>query len=172
MQFHRVRSRNKFHARGTTRHRQLLGLSLQDFQKMPQNIGIEHCWTWLMRKFCKNVPSRPTSLFWRFCWNDSACSLFPAFTTQLFFQSLYSYTLCSFFESVSTTNNLCNFWRSKFQHVGTYVFCSWDELFTQKLNCGLPNNLCKCVESPLTLSRCPPVPLLKGISTCLEATIL
>ena len=30
--------------------------------------------------------------------------------------------------------------------------CSWDDIFTQKWNCSSLNNLCKCTESPPTLS--------------------
>ena len=118
-----------------------------------------------MKNLCKIVSSRPTDLFCRFCWNESAClppvrKLFsaygslplPATTTQLFSQNLPSYTLCSFLEIVSATNNLCNFWHSKFQHVSTYAFCSWDNLITQKRNCSFPSTLCKCTESPSTLS--------------------
>ena len=123
-----------------------------------------------MRNVCKNVPSRPTGLFCRFCWNESACTPLPATSlppcrtpasrpptaplpfTQLFSQSLSSHTFCSFLEILFTTNNLCDFWHSKFQQVSTYAFCSWDDLFTQKWNCSSPNNLCKCTESPSTLS--------------------
>ena len=105
-----------------------------------------------MRNVCENVSSRPTGLFCRFYWFDSSCSPFPATTTQLFSQSLSSHTLCSCLEFLSTTNNLCNFWRSKFQQVSTYAFCSWDDIFTEKWNCISPNNLCKCTEFPSTLS--------------------
>ena len=83
--------------------------------------------------------------------------LLPAVRLRLlspncFFQSLLSHTLCSRPEILSTTNNLCDFWHSKFQQVSTYAFCSWDDIFTQKWNCSSPNNLCKCTESPSTLS--------------------
>ena len=112
-----------------------------------------------MRNICKNVSSRPTDLFCRFCWNDSARTPFPATSrppaalfSQLFSQSLSSHTLCRCLDILSTTNNLCNFWHSKFQQVSTYAFCSWDDIFTQKWNCSSPNNLCKCTESPSTLS--------------------
>ena len=105
-----------------------------------------------MRNFCKNNSSRPIGLFCRFCWHDAACSPFPATTTQLFSQSLSSHTLCSCLEILSTTNNLCNFRHSKFQQVSTYAFYSWDDILTQKWNCSSPNNLCKCTESPSTLS--------------------
>ena len=112
-----------------------------------------------MRNVCKNVSSRPTDLFYRFWWNDSArlpyaysTRPFRATTTQLFSQSLSSHTLCSCLESFSITNNLCNFWHSNFQRVNTYAFCSWDDIFTQKWNCSFPDNLCKCTESPSTLS--------------------
>ena len=85
-----------------------------------------------------------------FCSNDSACLPYaygslplpatcrpPAAPfTQVFSQSLPSHTLCSCPENLSTTNNLCNFWHSKFQQVSTYSFCSWDNIFTQKWNCS------------------------------------
>ena len=51
----------------------------------------------------------------------------------------------------STTNNLCIFWRSKFQQVSNYAFCSSDDIFTKKWNCSSPNILGKCTESPYTL---------------------
>ena len=125
-----------------------------------------------MRNVCKNVSSRPTDLFCKICWNDSARTPFPATClppvrklpsaygsyppaapfTQLLSQSLSSHTLCSCLDILSTTNNLCIFWHSKFQQVSTYAFCSWDDIFTQKWNCSSPNNLCKCNESPSTLS--------------------
>ena len=119
-----------------------------------------------MRNVCENVSWRPTDLFCRFWWNNSARTLFPASClpyaygfvppavpfTQLFSQSLSSHTLCSCLEILSTTNNLCIFWHSKLQQVGTYAFCSWDDIFTQKWKCSSPNNLCKCTESPSTLS--------------------
>ena len=105
-----------------------------------------------MRNVCKNISSRPTDLFRRFCWNDSACSPLPATTTQLFYQCLSSHTLCSCLENLSTTNSLCNLWRSNFQQVSTYAFCSWDDIFTQKWNCTSPNNLCKCTKSPSMFS--------------------
>ena len=103
-----------------------------------------------MRNVSKNVSSRSTDLLCRFCWNDSARTLFPATINQLFSQSLYSHTICSCPDILATTNNLCIF--CKFQQVSTYAFCSWDDIFTQKWNCSSHNNLCKCVESPSTLS--------------------
>ena len=112
-----------------------------------------------MRTVCKTVSPRPTDLFCRFCWNDSGRTLLPATLsppaapfTQLFSQSLSSNTLCSCLDILSTTNNLCNFWHSRFQEVSTYAFCSWDDIFTQKWNCSSPKNLCKCTKSPSTLS--------------------
>ena len=112
-----------------------------------------------MRNVCKSVSSLPTDLFCRFCWNDSARSPFPATSrppaapfTQLFSQSLSSHFLCSRLDILSTTNSLCNLWHRKFQQVSTYAFCSWDDIFTQQWNCSSPNNLCKCTESPSTLS--------------------
>ena len=119
-----------------------------------------------MGNVCKNVSSLPTGLCFRFCWNESAClppyaSSLPlpatcrlpaAPFTELFSQSLSSHTLCSCLEILSTTNNLGNFWHSKFQQVSTYAFCSWDDIFTPKWNCSSPINLCKCTESPSTFS--------------------
>ena len=112
-----------------------------------------------MRNVCNNVSLRPSGLFFRFYWNESACLPYaygslplPATNTQLFFQCLSSHTLCSCLEILSTTNNFCNFWHSKFQQVSTYAFCSWDDILTQKWNCKSPDNLCKCTKSPSTLS--------------------
>ena len=111
-----------------------------------------------MRNYCKNVSSRPTVLFCRFCWNDSACQPYassslplPATSAQLISHCLSSQMLCSCLKILSTTNNLCNFWNSKLQ-VSTYAFCIGDEILTQKWNCSSPKNLCKCTESPSTLS--------------------
>ena len=83
--------------------------------------------------------------------------LLPAVRLRLpspnyFSQSLSSHTLCSCLDILSTTNNICNFWHSKFQQVSTYASCSQDDIFTQKWNCSSPNNLCKCTESSSTLS--------------------
>ena len=112
-----------------------------------------------MRNVCENVSSRPTGLFCRFWWKESAQTPFPATSRppaapfiQLFPQSLSSNTLCSCLEILFTTNNLWNFWHSKFQQASTYAFFSWDDIFTQKWNCSSPNNLCKCTKSPSTLS--------------------
>ena len=105
-----------------------------------------------MRNVCRNVSSRPIDLFCRFCWNDSARSPFSATTTQRFSQSLSSPIFCSYLETLSTSNNLCNFWHSKLQQVSTYAFCSWDDIFTQKWNCSSSNTLCKSTEPPSTLS--------------------
>ena len=86
-----------------------------------------------------------------------------------FFQSLLSHTLGSQLERFSTANNLSNLWCSKLQHVSTYAFCRWDDIFTQKWNFSSPNNLS---SAPTPLPLCLPTPLLYGISTCLAATIL
>ena len=96
--FHQVRYQDRFLVHGTTRHRQLLGLSLQEFQKLPQKFGTKNYTTWIMRNVAENVSLRPTKLFCRCCWNDSARTLFRATTTQLFSQSLSSHTLCSCLE--------------------------------------------------------------------------
>ena len=105
-----------------------------------------------MRNICENVSSRSTDLFCRFCWNESARSLFPATTNQPFLQSLSSHYLCSCLEILSTTNNVYNFWHSKLQQVSTHAFCSWDDIVKQKWNCSSPKTLCKCTKSPSTLS--------------------
>ena len=105
-----------------------------------------------MRNVCKNVSTRPTYLFCRFCWNDSACSPFPASTTQLFSLSVSSHTLCSCNEIFSTINNNCNFRRRKFQQISTQAFWCWEDIFTQEWKCKFSNHLCKCTESPSTLS--------------------
>ena len=102
-----------------------------------------------MWNVCENVSPRQSGLF---CWNHSACSLFPATTTQLFSQSLSFHTLCSSLENLSTTDNLCNFWPSKFQQVNTNAFCSWYDIFTQEWNCFSPKNLCKYTKTAPTLS--------------------
>ena len=105
-----------------------------------------------MSNDCKNVSSRPTDLFCRFCSDDAACSPSPAPTTQLFSQSLSSHTPCSCLKSLSTTNNLCCIWRNKLQHVSNYAFWSWDDIFTQNWNCSSHSILCKCTKSPFTMS--------------------
>ena len=48
------------------------GTFLQSFQKLPQNVGTESYSTCLIRNVCKTVSPRPTVLFCRFRWNDSA----------------------------------------------------------------------------------------------------
>ena len=106
----------------------------------------------MIREKCLQKCPRPTDLFCRFCSNHSARTPFPATTTQLFSQSLSSHALCSCLDILSTTNNLCNFWRDKLQHISTYMFCSWDDIFTQIWICSSPNNLCKCTESSSTVS--------------------
>ena len=100
------------------------------------------------KMFVKNVSSQPIGLF-RFCWNDS---VLLTTATHLFCQRLLSHTLWSRHERFSNAKNLSNFWCSKLQHVSTYAFCRWDDIFIQKRNCTSPNNLCKCTESPSTLS--------------------
>ena len=116
-----------------------------------------------MRNVCEKVSSRPTDLFCRFCWNDSARTPFPATSLppaapfpQLFSQSLSSHTLCSCLEILSTTNNLCNFWKSKFQQVSTDAFCSWDDIFTQNGIAVLPMTY---ASAPNPRPRCRPLPL-------------
>ena len=120
-----------------------------------------------MKNICNNFSSRPTGFSSRFCWIDSAFSFSPVITSQLFFQSPSSDTLCSYLEILFTTNNLLIFWRSKFQQVSTYAFCSSDELFRQNWNCSSPNTLRTCTKSPSTLSTDIS---LKRISTFPKAT--
>ena len=105
-----------------------------------------------MRNVCKIFSSRPTGLFCRRCWNDSACSLFSATTTQLFSRNLFSHTFCSCLQILSTTNNLCFFWHCKFQQITTHAFCFWDDVFTQEWNCGSPIKWCKCTGTAPTFS--------------------
>ena len=76
----------------------------------------------------------------------------PCSFTQLFFQKFLSHTLCCRLERISTTKNLSNLWCSKLQHVSTYAFCSWEDMFTRKWNCCSPNNLCKSSKSLPPLS--------------------
>ena len=141
-----------FFVPGTTRHPQLLGLSLQDFQKLPQTVGTENYSTTMLNIVCENVSRTPTGLFCRFCWNESTFTTFPVTTTQIFSQSLFSRTLCRCVEIFSTTNKICIFWHRKFQQVCTHAFYSGEDVFRQKGNCGSPNNLRKCTESRCALS--------------------
>ena len=46
---------------------------------------------------------------------------------------------------------------SKLQHVSTYAFCRWDDIFTQTWNCSSPNILCESPKSPSTLSSKPSI---------------
>ena len=98
-----------------------------------KKVGTESSLTWVLRNVSSNVYLRPTALIRRVCWNDTADSPSLAITFQLFSQNLSSRTLCSCLEIHSTTNNFCSFWRSKFQQVSTYAFCSWVDKFTQKI---------------------------------------
>ena len=138
--------------RGTTRHHQLPGLSLQDFQKLQQNVGTENYSTWLLRNVCKRVSSRPTGLFGKLFWTDAICNLFPAASTQLISQSLPSHTLWSCLEIVSAINNICNFQHSNFQKVNTQALCSWADKLTEKENYWSLHNLCKRTISSPALS--------------------
>ena len=131
------------------RHRQILGFSHQDLQKLPQKFGTDNCSTWLMKEVCKSVSSRRIGLVCRFCWNDSGLSVFCVTTIKMFSQSL---SLGNFYEILSTTQNLCEFWCSIFQQVSTYGFCSWDDIFTQKWKCCSHKSLSKRTESLSTLS--------------------
>ena len=77
---------------------------------------------------------------------------FLASNNLLFSPSLSSHSLCSCLEFVTTTNNLCNFWRSKLQQITTHAFCSGHDIFTQESNCSSPNNLFNCTKIATTLS--------------------
>ena len=154
--FRQVTYWDQFLARGTTRHRQLLGISLHYFRKLPQKVGTEKCSTWLLRNVFKNVFCDRMSCFAHFCCNDSACSPFPATTTILFSQSLSCHTLCSCLEILSNTNNFSNSSRNKFQQVSTYAFCSWDDIFQQN---GFPVFPITCASAPNLHPRCRPTPL-------------
>ena len=104
-----------------------------------------------MRNVCKNASSWRTGLFCWFCWSESACTTFLATTTHLFSQGLSSHTLRSCLQIFSTTNNICNFWHSKFRQISPHEFRSWDHFLTEEWNWSSTKNLCKCVESPPTL---------------------
>ena len=112
--------RRKLLGRRTKKNLQLLGLSIHDFQKLPQEFSTKYCSPRTTRNVCKNACAWPTRLLCRFCWNYCAgffyaydCLLVPATTIQLFCQSLPTHT---FFAAVlmffSTSNYLSNFWRS------------------------------------------------------------
>ena len=165
-----MRYLDKFLIHARTGRRQQSGLSHQDFQTLPQEVGTENCClTGSTRNVCKNVSSWPTGLFSSFYWNHFSLfttslppirKLFSAYGslppaapfTQLCLQSLLSDTLCSRLEWFSTANNLSNLWCSKLQHVGTYAFCRWDDKFTLKWNWSSPNNLRESTKSPSPLS--------------------
>ena len=70
---------------------------------------------------------------------------------SVFSKSVFPHSLQLFWK-LSTTNNLCNFWHSKFQQINTHPFCCWDDIFTQNWSCSSPNNFCNCTESPPMLS--------------------
>ena len=148
--------------------RQLLGLSLPDFQELLWKVGTKNCSTWSRKNVCKNVSSQPNCLFCSFC-KLILLSFFLTTTCHEFSHSLSIHTLCSCLEILSTTNKLSNFWRRVFQQFSTYAFWSWSDIVTQKCICVSPNNLCKCTESPSTF-------LIKTFRewtlACLKATIV
>ena len=104
-----------------------------------------------MGNVSKYVSLRPVvclqTLLERFLRHSFSCYHYPViFSVFVFPQSLH---LSQFF---STIKNTCSFWHGKFQKVSTRAFCSWDDEFTREGNCGPPNNLCKCTETPSALS--------------------
>ena len=164
---HQVRYYDIFFVLGTTRHRQLLGLSLQDFQTLPQKVSTENYSPWLRKKVCNIVSSRSV-VFCRFCWNDSAWTNFPATNTQLFSQNLSSHALFSCLELFSTTNNICNLWQSKVQQVSNPVFAV-GTIYLRRNGIADLQKISASALKPRPL--CRPILFLNGISTCLQATI-
>ena len=125
-----------------------------------------------MRTVCKNVSL--TGLICRLCRNDIVCLAcgclsLPAAATQLFCQSLSSLALCSGHETFPTINNLCIFWRRRNTQVGNETSCSWEKNITQKWIGGSPTYLCKCTDTPSTLSINPSIKRNRNSS---EATFL
>ena len=93
---------------------------------------------------CLLPPSRtPTAPF---------CLQLPSpncFFRVRFLPTLSAADLKDFLPRITSPISVCS---SKLQHVSTYAFCSWDDIFTQKWNCSSPSNLCKSPKSPSTLS--------------------
>ena len=104
-----------------------------------------------MRNVCKNISSRATGSFWRFCWNDSACTFFLLPLPNCFLRVCLPTLFAAVF-FFSTTNNLWKFWHSKFQQISTYAFWGWDEIVTQEWNWSCPKILSKCTKTAPTLS--------------------
>ena len=158
-----------------TRDCQILGLSLQDFQKLPKKIVPKISWHDLWERFEKMSLLhqliyfadfiRKTLLAWR---TIMAPVLFLLPLPNCFFRvclpTLFAavlklflpLTTSAFFAAANS-----NMSAPTILQLGRYIYA--------KMNCCSPNNLCECTESP---STCRPIPLKNGISTCLEAAIL
>ena len=156
--FHQVRYLDKFLVHARTGHRQHLGLSLQDFQTLPQKICTENCLTWSTGNVCKNNCPRPTGLFSRYCWKD-----FPLFATatQLFcFPVLFAAVLKDFIPLITSpifvaaNSNISSPMRFA---AGTTHLRRKGIVFLTKPWGRAPNPLPFCL----------PTVLLYGISTCL-----
>ena len=65
-------------------HCQLLGISFQGLQKVPQKVGTENCLRWSTGKICKNVSSWPTGLFGSFLsgWLFSSHYFYPTHSSM------------------------------------------------------------------------------------------
>ena len=72
---------------------------------------------------------------------------FPTFCHFDFFTAVWKFLL-----QLSTTDNLCIFWRRKFQLVSTHTISSLDKSIMQKWYRGSPNTLCKSTKFPFTRS--------------------
>ena len=80
------------------------------------------------------------------CLQSLCCNRYPTVLSESVFRHFLQLSWNSFYlwQPLQFPHQL--------QQVNTYAFCSWDDIFTQKRNCSSPNNLCKCTESPSTLS--------------------
>ena len=98
---------------------------------------------------CPPTSRTSTVLFsiWLHIWVPSVF----ATTSRLFFQNLFSHVLCSCLEAFIqlTTSAISD--RTISKKTSNQFFCSCDDIFTEKWNCGAPYNLRKCTESPSTL---------------------
>ena len=105
-----------------------------------------------MRNVSKDVSFRPNNLFCKTCGLYFACSFFLLPLLNLFRRVFVPTFFTAVFNFFWTNNNIWKISHSNFQKVGIYAFSSWEKSFTQNWNCGSPNTLCNCTESPLTLS--------------------
>ena len=129
-----------------------------NYWDFPSKIS-RNCHKWLVPKITRHdkweifveMSHRGGLVFCLFCWMDCACSLFPATTIQLFSPSSSSHTFWSCLEVFSLFNNIYNFRQNELQQISAHAFCRWDDKFTQKGNCGSPNNFWMCTESRPTV---------------------